>query len=139
HVRFMNQDGATVPADTPWGAMRIVYLQYASDAVTFFDIRDVYREPAWMTMPRGPDVSSQLRWYPVVSMLQLAFDMAVSTSTPIGYGHVYASEHYIEAWVAVADVSGWSAEQVARLKQSLADQQRAAAGTAVEAYENRGG
>jgi uncharacterized membrane protein len=139
HVRFMNQDGATVPADTPWGAMRIVYLQYASDAVTFFDIRDVYREPAWMTMPRGPDVSSQLRWYPVVSMLQLAFDMAVSTSTPIGYGHVYASEHYIEAWVAVADVRGWSAEQVARLKQSLADQQRAAAGSAVEAYENRGG
>lgn len=139
YVRFMNQDGATVPADAPWGAMRIVYLQYASDAVTFFDIRDVYREPAWMTTPRGPDVSPQLRWYPVVSMLQLAFDMAVSTSTPIGYGHVYASEHYIEAWVAVADVRGWSAEQVARLKRTLADQQREAAGPTVEAYENRGG
>ena len=36
-VRFMNQNGSTVPPDTPWGLMRLVYLQYASDAITFFD------------------------------------------------------------------------------------------------------
>src|SRR5690606_34480397 len=53
--RFMNQDGSPVPADTPWGPMRIVYLQYASDAITFFNPHDFYRSPDWMQPPRGPD------------------------------------------------------------------------------------
>ena len=119
-VRFMNQNGQTVPADAPWGPMRIVYLQYASDPITFFDYRDFYRRPDWMSAPRGPDVSPELRWYPVVSMLQLALDMAVATTTPMGYGHVYAPEHYVDAWIAVTDPQGWSADQIARLKQHLA-------------------
>jgi uncharacterized membrane protein len=121
-VRFMNQDGPTVPSDTPWGPIRIVYLQYASDAITFFDYHDLYRAPAWMNAPRGPDVSPQLRWYPVVTMLQLALDMAVATSTPMGYGHVYAPEHYVNAWLAVTDPKGWSPDEIARLKQYLVDQ-----------------
>ncbi|WP_192359716.1 alpha/beta hydrolase [Mesorhizobium mediterraneum] len=119
-VRFMNQNGEAGPADAPWGPMRIVYLQYASDAITFFDYRDFYRRPEWMDAPRGPDVSPELRWYPVVSMLQLAFDMAVATNTPMGYGHVFAPEHYVDAWLAVTDPQGWSADQIARLKQYLA-------------------
>jgi uncharacterized membrane protein len=124
-VRFMNQNGSTVPADAPWGAMRVVYLQYASDPIVLFDYRDAYQRPAWLGEPRGPDVSPQLQWYPVVTMLQLALDMAVATGTPIGYGHVYAPEHYVDAWVAVTDVH-WSAEALARLKRHLADEARKA-------------
>ena len=123
-VRFMNQNGPTVPPDTPWGPMRVVYLQYASDAITFFDYGDAYQAPAWMDAPRGPDVSSELRWYPIVTMLQLALDMAVATNTPMGFGHVYAPEHYIDGWVAVTDVGDWSAEALARLKQQLAAKAR---------------
>ncbi len=120
-IRFMNQNGSTVAPDTRWGPLRIVYLQYASDAITFFDYRDLYRRPDWMNAPRGPDVSPQLRWYPVVTMLQLALDMAVATSTPMGYGHVYAPEHYVDAWLAVTDPKGWTPEQIDRLKRHLAD------------------
>lgn len=120
-VRFLNQNGSNVPIDAPWGPMRIVYLQYASDPVTFFDFRDLYRAPAWLDSPRGPDVSPELRWYPVVTMLQLALDMAVATTTPIGYGHVYAPEHYVDAWIAVTEPQGWSPAQVAGLKEHLAD------------------
>jgi uncharacterized membrane protein len=139
-IRFMNQNGATVPADQPWGPMRIVYLQYASDAITFFDYRDLYREPAWMEAPRGPDVSGELQWYPVVTMLQLALDMAVATTTPIGYGHVFAPQHYVDAWIAVTDVRGWSDDEIARLKQSLAnDQMRSIADPEGSAYDDRGG
>jgi uncharacterized membrane protein len=116
-VRFMNQNGTTVPAGTPWGPMRIVYLQYASDPITFFDVRDLYRAPDWMAAPRGPDVSPELGWYPVVSMLQLGLDMMVSTATPVGYGHVFAPQHYIDAWLAVTGVDDWSPEQIDRLKQ----------------------
>ncbi len=118
-VRFMNQNGPTVSADAPWGPMRIVYLQYASDAITFFDHRDAYRPPAWMSAPRGPDVSPDLQWYPVVTMLQLALDMAVANGTPMGYGHVYAPEHYVAAWVAVTGVRHWSPDALAKLKEHL--------------------
>lgn len=119
-VRFMNQDGAAVAQGAGWGPMRTVYLQYASDPVTFFDYHYFYRQPAWMSPPRGPDVSPQLRWYPVVTFLQLGLDMAMATTTPVGYGHVYAPEHYIDAWIAVTDIRDWSPEDVARLKQHLA-------------------
>jgi uncharacterized membrane protein len=119
-VRFMNQNGPTVPPDTPWGPMRVVYLQYASDAITFFDYRDAYRRPAWMAAPRGPDVSPELGWYPIVTMLQLALDMGMANGTPMGFGHVYAPEHYVDAWVAVTDVNDWSADALAQLKSHLA-------------------
>ena len=121
-VRFMNQDGEAADPDSPnaaWGPMRIVYLQYASDPVTFFDYRSFYREPDWMLPPRGPDVSPQLRWYPVVTLLQLTLDMLMATTAPIGYGHVYAPAHYVDAWIEVTGVRGWSREKIARLKQHL--------------------
>lgn len=140
-VRFMNQNGDTVSAGQPWGAMRVVYLQYASDAVTFFDYRDFYRPPAWLDSPRGPDVSPQLRWYPVVTALQLALDMAVATTTPMGYGHVYAPQHYVDAWVAVTAPQGWSTEALERLKRYLSDEtKRGEAGSDDQGgYGNRGG
>ncbi len=118
-VRFMNQDGINVPADTPWGPLRIVYVQYASDAITFFNERYAYRRPDWLNAPRGPDVTPQLQWFPVVTMLQLALDMMLANTTPMGYGHVYAPEHYLEAWLAVTDPPGWTPERIAKLKAYL--------------------
>ena len=141
-VRFMNQNGPTVPRDTPWGPMRVVYLQYASDPIVLFDYRDAYRRPAWMTPPLGPDVSPDLHWYPVVTMLQLAVDMAVATSTPMGYGHVYAPEDYIDAWVAVTDVRHWSPDALARLKHHLGSAARKANSANTDSdypYHDRGG
>lgn len=138
-VRFMNQNGSTVPADAPWGPTRIVYLQYASDAITFFAYRDAYRAPAWMNAPRGPDVSPELRWYPIVTMLQLALDMAVATNTPMGFGHVYAPEHYVDAWVAVTDVTDWSADTLAQLKQQLAAKARKTTTDNADDDPDRGG
>jgi uncharacterized membrane protein len=119
----MNQHGeAADPTSAPnaaWGPMRVVYLQYASDPVTFFDYRSFYREPEWMLPPRGPDVSRQLGWYPFVTLLQLALDMFMATDAPIGYGHVYAAAHYIDAWIEVTDVRDWAPEGITRLKQHL--------------------
>jgi uncharacterized membrane protein len=119
-VRFTAQKNALSLPGAKWGPMRVVYLQYASDPVTFFDYHSLYREPDWMIAPRGPDVSPELRWYPIVTLLQLGLDMAMATTTPIGYGHVYAPQHYIDAWIEVTDVQGWSAADIARLKQKFA-------------------
>lgn len=120
-VRFTAQKDALDIPGARWGPMRVVYLQYASDPITFFEYRSLYREPEWMRAPRGPDVSPQLRWYPVVTFLQLTLDLAMATTTPMGYGHVYAPEHYIDAWAAVTDVK-WSADEIERLKEHFRKQ-----------------
>ena len=116
YARFTNQNNALKLPNSHWGPMRIVYLQYASDPIVFFDPKDFYREPDWMKIPRGSDVSPQLKWYPVVSMLQLAIDLMMATTTPIGHGHVYAPQHYIDAWVEVTDVK-WAQADIDRLKE----------------------
>ena len=46
--------------------------------------------------------------------------MALATTAPLGYGHLYAPEHYIDAWMAVTAPDGWSDAEVERLKQALA-------------------
>jgi uncharacterized membrane protein len=119
-VRFMNQYVGLNDDNTPWGPFRIAYLQYASDPITFFDSRAIFREPEWMLPPRGPDVSPHLRWYPIVTMLQLAMDMMVG-STPPGFGHTFAATHYIDAWLALTEPKGWTEENLKRLRALFAD------------------
>jgi uncharacterized membrane protein len=116
YVRFTAQKNALDIPGAHWGPLRVVFLQYASDPITFFEYASAYREPQWMHAPRGPDVSPQLRWFPIVTFLQLGLDMAMATTTPMGYGHVYAPEHYIDAWVAVMDIK-WSSQEIERLKE----------------------
>jgi uncharacterized membrane protein len=119
-VRFMNQQGGLELGEAPWGPFRIAYLQYGSDPITFFSVRSIYREPAWLREPRAPDVSPALRWFPVVTTVQLIADMAVANSAPAGFGHAFAVEHYVDAWRALMEPFGWSDEAVARLKSHLA-------------------
>jgi uncharacterized membrane protein len=114
-VRFMNQDGGSAKTDVAWDGFRIVFLQYASDPITFFDPSIAWREPDWMQQPRGPDVSPDLRWFPVVTMLQLAADMVVGTA-PRGFGHEYAPADYIDAWLALAEPEGWTPSEIERLR-----------------------
>lgn len=121
-VRFMNQHGTSSPAGATWGPLRILYLQYASDPITFFEPDVFYRSPEWLEEPRGPDVSDRLRWYPLVTMMQLAADLAVADASPAGYGHVYAAEHYIDAWLEVTDPPGWDDDRIGRLKELLASE-----------------
>jgi uncharacterized membrane protein len=72
-------------------------------------------------------------------MLQLALDMAVATITPMGFGHVYAPEHYADAWVAVTDVSDWSPEALAKLKEHLAAKARKTSVGNLDDDPDRGG
>jgi uncharacterized membrane protein len=119
-VRFMNQSGGLEHGAAEWGGFRIAFLQYASDPITFFSPRAAWRKPEWMDAPRAPDVSPQLRWFPVVTMLQLAVDMLVGTA-PTGFGHEYAATHYIDAWLALTEPAEWSEEDLARLRALFAD------------------
>ena len=119
-VRFANQNGGLENTESDWGHFRIAYLQYASDPIVFFDSRSYFREPAWMREPRGPDVSKDLRWYPVVTMVQLAVDM-ISGTEPRGFGHDYAAEHYFDSWLALTEPTGWSSEQLFLMRAYFAE------------------
>ncbi|WP_201455739.1 alpha/beta hydrolase [Tropicimonas marinistellae] len=115
-VRFTNQDNQLEESEAEWGPMRVVYLQYASDPITFFRADALFRKPPWLEAPVGPDVSPEMRWYPVVTFLQLGLDMAIGLLVPMGFGHLFAPEHYIDGWIAVTDPQGWNAEDIDRLK-----------------------
>lgn len=120
-IRFTNQQDHTRIPGATWGPLRIVYLQYASDPITFFQPSAIWRKPDWMYAPLGPDVSPYLTWYPVVSFLQLTLDMAIGLAVPIGHGHFFAPANYIDAWIAVTEPPGWSDDSLARLKATFAE------------------
>lgn len=118
-VRFTAQRNHLNDGHAPWGEHRVIFLQYASDAITFFDPHSLWRRPDWMQEPLGPDVSPDMRWIPVVTFLQLAFDLVFSDSPPTGYGHAYAFDHYVDAWASLIEPSGWSAERLTQLKSRV--------------------
>jgi uncharacterized membrane protein len=115
-IRFMNQNGDLANSEHMWGAYRIVFLQHASDPITFFDPYSAWSKPEWMNEPRGQDVSSELRWFPVVTMLQLAVDMIAGTAPP-GFGHNYSPRDYIKAWIGLTEPKDWSDADLNRLYQ----------------------
>ncbi len=115
-IRFTSQTNMLDKAPAPWGPYRIIYLQYASDAVSFFDPNALWRKPAWMQAPVGPDVSPDFVWVPVVTFLQLGIDIMLATQTPLGYGHVYKFDHYLDGWASLTDAPGWTPDALEQLK-----------------------
>jgi uncharacterized membrane protein len=115
-VRFTTQDNTTGVTRAPWGPMRIIYLQYPSDAIVFFEPASLWRMPDWMKAPRGPDVAPDLAWVPVVTFVQLLTDMMTATMTPAGHGHVYAARHYMDGWLELTEPEDWDEAGLDRLR-----------------------
>ncbi|MEM6896980.1 MAG: alpha/beta-hydrolase family protein, partial [Pseudomonadota bacterium] len=115
-VRYASHYADASEAQAAWGAMRIVFLQYSSDPIVFYDPFSVWRTPEWMRDPPAPDASAHLRFMPVVTQFQLALDMALSFGAPAGHGHAYYALDYIAPWVQVTAPMGWTEADTARLK-----------------------
>jgi len=115
-IRFMTQDGFPDLAGAEWGPLRIVYLQYASDPMSFFSPDLAYVRPDWLGSDRGRDVSPYLRWFPVVTFFQVGFDIPMAPSVPLGYGHNFAPTDYIDAWIEVTQPKNWSVADTVKLK-----------------------
>ncbi|MEM8700725.1 MAG: alpha/beta-hydrolase family protein [Pseudomonadota bacterium] len=115
-VRYASHyaDASRAPSD--WGGMRIVFLQYSSDPIVFYDPFSLWRAPPWMNDPPAPDASEHLTFIPVVTQFQLALDMALAFGAPPGHGHAYYAQDYIEPWVQVTDPQGWTDADTERLK-----------------------
>ncbi len=120
-VRFTAQKNHLDPSE-PWGPYRCVYIQYASDPMIFFSPDLLFRQPDWLIGERGPDVSPHLRWLPIITCLQVAFDLPMATDVPLGHGHNYSPASYIDAWTAVTEPADWSEDDSLRLKEHFANQ-----------------
>jgi uncharacterized membrane protein len=118
-VRFSNGYGDLVGDDRRWGPLRTIFLQYPSDPIVFFEPSMLYRPPVWLGAERADGISPLLDWYPVVTFLQLALDMALAQTAPIGFGHVYAPQDYFDAWVQITGNEGLDAQALAALRQKL--------------------
>lgn len=119
-VRFAAEGRPLENPQSGWSPMRIVYLQYSSDPIVYFTERSGVAVPPALRAPLGPQVSPELRWIPVVTMLQLAFDMMTATTVPLGRGHVYSAADYTDGWAAVLAPQGWDPPALTRLKDHLA-------------------
>ena len=115
-LRFTSQKNA-LSQDQPWGPIRNVYIQYASDPMIWFSPDLAWSRPDWLSGSRGPDVSPHLRWYPIITFLQIGFDLPMATTVPIGYGHNYSPSSYIDGWIAVTEPDNWSRRKTESLKE----------------------
>ncbi|MFV2035442.1 MAG: alpha/beta-hydrolase family protein, partial [Halocynthiibacter sp.] len=119
-VRFTGRENALDLSGAKWGPLRIAYIQHASDPMSFFSPDILFRRPDWLVGKRAPDISPYFTWYPIISFLQIAFDLTLATTVPVGYGHNFSTGSYIDAWVEVSDPKDWDKTDTDRLKRAFA-------------------
>lgn len=115
-IRFASHYANANKAEADWGSMRIVFLQYSSDPIVFYEPQSIWRAPPWMRDPPAEDASEYRRFYPIVTHFQLAVDILLAFDSPPGHGHAYHAQDYIDPWIEVTAPKGWTAKDTARLK-----------------------
>lgn len=103
------------PGDAPWDGPRILYLQHASDPVTWWSPALILQRPDWLEEPRGPDVDGAMTWIPFVTFGQVTVDLALGFGTPPGTGHIFSGQHAY-GWDQVLDTD-WPADRLAELSR----------------------
>jgi uncharacterized membrane protein len=119
HVRFAVSPSDLEMPDSEWKSPRTVYLQNATDPITYWKLDLLWSKPDWLDDPRGPDVSPSMQWVPVVTWWQTLADMAFSTGVPQGHGHNYGANQ-ADAWAAIYHPPSWTAAKTRELHRMLA-------------------
>ncbi|WP_420108299.1 alpha/beta-hydrolase family protein, partial [Mycolicibacter arupensis] len=120
-VRFAQ---GTLPAEIarisapPWNGTRVLFLQHASDPVIWWSPDLLFARPDWLTEPPGPDRTTSMRWYPVVTFWQVSADLFHGEQMPAGHGHNYA-DTILDGWVAVLPPPDWTAADTERIRTAL--------------------
>jgi len=123
-VRFTGEDNNLTRGLATWGPSRIVYLQHGSDPVTFFSPELAWSRPAWLDNGyRAPDVSREMGWAPVITMWQVAIDLASADGVPVGYGHKYSAQAFAQSWAGVIGDDAWDQRRVEALVAFMASEQ----------------
>jgi uncharacterized membrane protein len=105
------------PEDGRWETPRVLFLQHPSDPAVWWSSDLLLRRPDWLEEARGADVSTAMRWYPLVTFWQVTADLAVANTTPVGHGHRYGG--FVSHWAALVPPDGWTDQQTRTLSARL--------------------
>jgi uncharacterized membrane protein len=106
-VRWVSSVADLTRPSGVWQRPRVVYLQNPSDPVTWWSPKLLIRKPDWLREPRGHDVLPTMRWYPVVTFLQVTADLGLAYGAPPGHGHRFHTAA-VWAWAAIAAPDNWT-------------------------------
>ena len=116
-VRWISRAGDDGLLSGPWDRPRVLYLQHATDPVTWLSPELLWRAPEWLDADqRSPDISPAMRWIPVVTGLQVVVDMLMGEAVPASYGHNYG-DVVVTAWQQVT----WSSPAAAPVDRIQAE------------------
>lgn len=118
HVRFGADAASLSQPPGAWGPPRVVYLQHSSDPVTWWGPELLFTRPDWLDQPRGPDVSEEVPYLPVLTFLQLGIDLAQSTDAPVEHGHNFGPAQ-AHAWALIAPPPDWSPQRAEELGAAI--------------------
>lgn len=121
-VLFANRasDLSVHPDATP---PQTVFLQQADDAIVWWDWSVLWSRPDWLAEPLDPSVNPAMEWYPMTTFLNLAIDMAVSTTFAEEQGHMYGTQP-TRAWWAMLRPHGWDEADLEPLLAEMAEIER---------------
>ncbi|MFJ8013500.1 alpha/beta hydrolase [Streptomyces sp. NPDC096339] len=109
------------PADRPWDGTRVLYLMHPSDPIVWWSPSLALSEPDWIGEKPGTDVLGSMVWMPFVTFWQVTADLPFSTGVPDGHGHTYKAA-YVDGWNAVMRPSGFTAQDLDRLREIIQPQ-----------------
>lgn len=115
-IRFTTLPQLSIPPTTEWVGTRVLYMQHASDPVTWWSPDLILHKPDWLAEPRGRDVLDDTRWIPLVTFWQVSVDLALAFSTTPGHGHNFSGEH-VDGWAAVLGLDDLSEDKAEELRQ----------------------
>lgn len=105
-VRWISRAGDEDLLAGPWDEPRVLYLQHATDPVTWLSGELVFRPPEWLEADqRGDDISPAMRWIPVVTALQVTIDMLGGEAVPARHGHNFG-DVVVTGWRLVVGDGG---------------------------------
>lgn len=120
NVRFGGVADDLNQPDGTWAHPRIVYLQHASDPVVWWTPTILFSEPDWLAEEPGPDRTANMRWFPVVTLLQVTVDQFVGVNVPNGHGHNYGPS-VPAVWDAILHNPDWTQADTAKLTALISD------------------
>ncbi len=119
-VRWLSRPDDPQPSGE-WAQPRVLYLQHATDPVTWLGPELLWRPPEWLEpAQRAPDVSGSMIWIPGVTAAQVTVDMLMGEAVPAHHGHNYGNV-VTAGWRAVTGDAGLDDAAVARIEAVIAE------------------
>ena len=107
-VRWISRAGDEDLLAGPWERPRVLYLQHATDPVTWLSADLLFQ----------PDVSPSMQWIPIVTALQVVVDMLGGEAVPALHGHNFG-DVAVTGWRQVAGDAGLDAAAIARIRAEI--------------------